>query len=173
MGMKRAVLLVVYYGFLQFLPSSRRLGHIPGRLRYRCCCHLLAHCGHNVNIERRAFFGSGDTVSVGDNSGIGVGAKLGPRVIIGDNVLMGEEVLFLTQNHAYRDAQRLIGSQGDLEAEGIVIGDDVWIGTRAILLPGIVIGTGAVIGAGSVVTKDVEPYTVVAGNPARVIRSRE
>ncbi|MBE6538717.1 MAG: CatB-related O-acetyltransferase [Ruminococcaceae bacterium] len=54
----------------------------------------------------------------------------------------------------------------------IKIGNDVWIGNRALILQGITIGDGAVVGAGSVVTKDVEPYTIVAGNPARVIRRR-
>lgn len=171
--MKRAILLALYYGIFQFLPSSRRIGHIPGRLRYWCCSHLFAHCGTNVNIERRAYFGSGDTVSIGDNSGIGVGAKLSPQVTIGSNVLMGEDVVFLTQNHAYKKADRLIGCQGDLDTEGIVVGDDVWIGTRAIILPGVVIEAGAVIGAGSVVTKRVGSYSVVAGNPARVIGSRD
>jgi maltose O-acetyltransferase len=126
-----------------------------------------------VNIERRAFFGSGDTIMVGDNSGIGVGAKLSQKVSIGSNVLMGEDVVFLTQNHAYKSAAQSIGSQGQLEIEGIVVGDDVWIGTRAMILPGVIVGTGAVIGAGSVVTKAVAPYSIVAGNPARVIGSRE
>jgi maltose O-acetyltransferase len=171
--MKRAILLALYYGLLQFLPSSRRLAHIPGLLRFWCCRNLFASCGQNVNIERRAFFGIGNTIRVGDNSGIGVGAKLGPEVAIGNNVLMGEDVLFLTQNHAYKNAQRLIGSQGDLEVERIVIGDDVWLGTRAIILPGVVIGIGAVVGAGSVVTKNVAPYSIVAGNPAGVIGFRE
>jgi maltose O-acetyltransferase len=52
------------------------------------------------------------------------------------------------------------------------IGDRVWIAYRAIILPGVTIGEGAVVGAGSVVTKDVEPYTIVAGNPARVVNKR-
>jgi maltose O-acetyltransferase len=172
-NMKRRILLVLYYGLFQFLPSSRRLGHLPGGLRYWCCRNLFAHCGRNVNIERRAFFGSAETISIGSNSGIGVGAKLGAGVVIGENVLMGEDVLFLTQNHAYKNAGQTIGSQGDLRIEGIVIEDDVWIGSRAIILPGVVVGKGAVIGAGSVVTKNVEPYSVVAGNPARFVNLRE
>lgn len=126
-----------------------------------------------MNIERRAYFGSGSSLRVGDNSGIGVAAKLSPQVTIGSSVLMGEDVVFLTQNHAYKRANQTIGSQGDLPVEGIRVGDDVWIGTRAMILPGVTIGTGAIVGAGSVVTKSVEPYSVVAGNPARVVASRE
>jgi maltose O-acetyltransferase len=111
-------------------------------------------------------------VSLGDDSGIGVNAKLSPGVTIGSNVLMGEDVLFLTRNHAFADRATLIREQGYLDSEPICIGDDVWLGTRSIILPGVLVGTGAVVGAGSVVTKSVEPYAIVAGNPAAVIGHR-
>ncbi|WP_318011557.1 CatB-related O-acetyltransferase [Mesorhizobium sp. CO1-1-9] len=62
---------------------------------------------------------------------------------------------------------------GDLSVEGPTeIGNDVWIGLRAVIMPGITIGDGAIIGAGSIVTKDVAPYAIVAGNPARLLRYR-
>ncbi len=170
--MKRAFLLVIYYCVLQWLPCSRRCGGLPGRLRRWCCRGLFERCGAGANIERKAFFGSGREISLGDHSGIGVNAKLSPGVIVGDNVLMGEDVLFLTRNHAFADSKVLIRDQGYLGTETIVVGDDVWIGTRCILLPGVHVGTGAVVGAGSVVTKSVEPYAIVAGNPATVIGHR-
>jgi maltose O-acetyltransferase len=169
---KRALLLAIYYCILQWLPSSRRCGGLPGRLRLLCCRGLFCHCGTGANIERRVFFGSGSEVSLGDNSGIGVNAKLSPAVTIGDNVLMGEDVLFLTRNHAFADAKVLILEQGYLETEEIRVSDDVWIGTRCILLPGVHVGEGAVIGAGSVVTRSVEPYAIVAGNPAAIVGRR-
>ena len=62
--------------------------------------------------------------------------------------------------------------QGGKEVAPVVIGDDVWIGSRVIILPGVKIGNGSVIGAGAVVTKDVEPYSVVGGVPAKLIRRR-
>jgi maltose O-acetyltransferase len=169
---KRAFLLAAYYCVLQWLPSSRRCGGLPGRLRRWCCRGLFRHCGASANIERRAYFGSGRDVSLGDDSGIGVNAKLSPGIEIGSNVLMGEDVLLLTRNHAFADRERLIRDQGYLQTERIQIDDDVWIGTRSIILPGVHVGTGAVIGAGSVVTKSVEPYAIVAGNPATVIGQR-
>jgi maltose O-acetyltransferase len=169
---KRALLLAIYYCLLQWLPSSRRCGGLPGGLRRWCCRGLFRHCGQGVNIERRAFFGSGRELSLGDNSGIGINAKLSPGVTIGDNVLMGEDVLFLTRNHAFAAAKVLIRDQGYLQTEEILVGDDVWIGTRSILLPGVHVGAGAIIGAGSVVTKSVEPYAIVAGNPAAVVGHR-
>jgi maltose O-acetyltransferase len=170
---KRALLLAAYYCVLQWLPSSRRCGGLPGRLRRWCCRGLFRHCGANTNIERRAYFGSGRDLSLGDDSGIGVGAKISPGVTIGSNVLMGEDVLLLTRNHGFTHRATLIREQGYLELEPILIDDDVWIGTRSIVLPGVHVGTGAVIGAGSVVTKSVEPYAIVAGNPATVIGHRD
>ncbi len=63
--------------------------------------------------------------------------------------------------------------QGYSEEKQIVVGDDVWLGYGAIILPGVTIGDGAIIGAGTVVTKDVPPYAIVGGNPAKVIRFRK
>ena len=62
--------------------------------------------------------------------------------------------------------------QGHRQYQPVLIEDDVWIGARAIILPGLRIGKGAIVGAGSVVTKDVPPYAICVGNPARVIKSR-
>lgn len=171
--MKRAFLLAVYYGILQWLPASRRLWGIPGRLRRWCCRGLLVSCGPNANIERLAFIGFGKGIRLGANSGIGIRAKVSPGVSIGNDVMMGEDVLFLPRNHAYKDSRVLIREQGYMPTERIEVGDDVWIGSRVILLPGVRVGTGAVIGAGAVVTGSVEPYSVVAGNPAQVVGHRQ
>lgn len=91
---------------------------------------------------------------------------------IGDNVMMGPEVTILTHTHRIDRTDIPMGQQGSMVSE-VVIGDDVWIGMRAIILPGVRIGSGAVIGAGAVVTKDVPDYAVVGGVPARVIRYRK
>ena len=90
------------------------------------------------------------------------------KITIGDNVLFGPNVQLLTASHPVNALER----RGGLEfAREIEIGDDVWIGGGAILCPGVKIGEGAVIGAGSVVTKDVPPNVVVAGNPCKVIKN--
>lgn len=89
------------------------------------------------------------------------------EVTIGDNVFIGPNTTLCTIIHAYTAPER---NAGIMRAEPIVIEDNVWIAANVIVLPGVTIGKGAIIGAGSVVTKDVAPETVVAGNPAHFIR---
>lgn len=90
-------------------------------------------------------------------------------VRIGNRVYTSPMVQILAVNHVYSDKYRPFVSQG-ITAEGIVIEDDVWIGSGAVITDGVRIGKGSVVAAGSVVTRDVSPHTVVAGVPARVIR---
>ena len=97
---------------------------------------------------------------------------LNGTVVIGDNVMMGPEVVVYSRNHQFVRTDIPMNQQGFQEERTVRIGDDVWIGGRVTLLPGVTIGTGAVIGTGSVVTRDVPPWAVVAGNPARILRSR-
>lgn len=89
------------------------------------------------------------------------------EVVLGDRVSIAPRVMLLALSHANASNIR---KDIDTSKTQIIIGDDCWIGAGAIILNGVTIGTGAVIGAGSVVTKDVEPYTIVAGNPAKKIK---
>ncbi len=125
----------------------------------------------------------GDWVYIGVNSSVwsssSVGVKIGDRVLISSNVHIHD-----TDGHPFDPAVRFLQTKAILtqghprqisgiEAKEIIIHDDVWIGLNSVILKGVTIGEGAVVGAGSVVTKDVPPYTVVAGNPARIIRELE
>ena len=141
------------------------------KIRAFCGRLILKSCGNNVNIEKGAQFSS--EVTLGDNSGIGVNAQIAPYVTIGSDVMMGPECLIYTSNHGMERMGLPMWRQKSSKTEPVVIGNDVWIGARVIILPGVHIGDGSVIGAGSVVTKDVEPYSIVAGNPAHVIKRRE
>lgn len=88
-------------------------------------------------------------------------------VTIGDNVFIGPNVSLCTVIHAMTPEER---NRGIMRSLPITIGDNVWIASNVVVLPGVTIGEGAVVGAGSVVTKDVEPFTLVAGNPTRIIK---
>lgn len=91
---------------------------------------------------------------------------------IGNDVLVGFHSKLLTLTHNFSDPSILIRKQG-FSGDPIQLGNDVWIGTSVIILPGIKISDGSIIGAGSVVTKDVPPYVIVGGSPAKIIGKRE
>ena len=167
--------LIFYILFLKHLPATN--GNIPmrsliRRLRSSVGKYLFAKCGKNINIEKGADFGKGDNIQIGDNSGLGVNCYI-RGVTIGKDVMMGPDVMMLHCDHAMSRRDIPMRLQGDSEPKPIVIGDDVWIGARSIILKGVHIGKGAVIAAGAVVSRDVPEYAIVGGVPARVIKYRE
>lgn len=107
--------------------------------------------------------------SIGSQSSIGEHAWVYclDKITIGKNCCIGDNAKLLTGSHD------LSSPHFDLVTKPITICDNVWIATAVIVLPGVTIGEGAVVAAGAVITKDVEPWTVVGGNPARVLKSRE
>ena len=171
--MMRKLCLLAYYGFARFLPTQPvpgwRLGYW---LRRKLVKRIFRFCGDNVLIKHGAYFGDRSEVRLGHNAQIGHNARLDHDVTIGNVVVMGPDVVLMSASHAFDDLSRPINQQGALPRRPIVIGNDVWLGTRVIVLPGVRIGDGAVIGAGSVVTRDVPARAIVAGAPARFIRER-
>ena len=165
----------LYYSFARHLPpatSNSLISRLSKKSRALVCKQIFHSIGQNVNIEHGAYFGSGRLVDIGDNSGIGVDCHVPPNIQIGKDVMMGPEVLIFRRNHRFDNVDIPMRLQGYEEAPPVVIEDDVWLGARVIVLPGIRIGNGAVIGAGAIITKDVPPFAVCAGNPARVVRFR-
>ena len=167
---------VFYYAFARHLPKSTVpvLGKLSRRLRQLCCRRMFAQCGNELNVEQGAYFGSGKDFSVGNCVGIGKDFRChGRLVFIDDFLMMGEDVLFLGGGHNFERTDIPMGMQGSKSKTPLHVAGDVWIGSRAIVLPGCKrIGHGAVIGAGAVVTKDVPDYAVVGGNPAKVLKYR-
>lgn len=164
---------------LMFKLFNRRLTMAPG-----------------AKVDPRAFIARGGDVAIGRNSIVRAGTMLLPSggqirigqrtslnhyvvvngegdVLIGDDVMIAAFCSLFAANHEYRRVDIPIRAQGMSTKGGIRIGDDVWIGTHAVILDGVKIGNGAVIAAGAVVTKDVEPYSVVAGVPAKQVGRRE
>lgn len=115
----------------------------------------------------------GEGLSVGDHSNIGPCCYIGcsGHVRIGSHVLMGAQVSMHAENHNTRRTDVPIDAQG-VTRRDIVIEDDCWLGGGATILAGVRVGRGAVVAAGAVVTRDVPPYAIVAGVPARVVRMR-
>jgi maltose O-acetyltransferase len=112
-------------------------------------------------------------LTIGTRTSVNRGCILhcGGGLTIGADVLIGPGVVIYSQNHRYEDAGRLISEQG-YDRRPVRIEDGAWIAARAVVLPGVTVGRGAVVAAGAVVTRDVEPFSVVAGVPARVIGAR-
>lgn len=114
-------------------------------------------------------------LKIGENTYIGELNNIrasGGYIIIGSNCLISQHITMVASGHEYKK-DILISKQGwNVIKRNIVIEDDVWIGANTVILPGIRIKEGAVIGAGSVVTKDVPPYAIVAGNPAKILKYR-
>ncbi len=173
MSFGRAIRLAAYYLFARHLPASNtRPGLLFQPIRRWICRGLFLRAGRGINVEKGAYFGDGAQIEIGDGSAIGVNCEVVGPVRIGHHVMMGPDVIILTQNHHFERLDIPMCEQGYRPPEAVVIGDDVWIGTRAIILPGVTIGRGAIIGAGAVVTKDVPDYAIVGGVPAKVIRYR-
>ena len=119
-----------------------------------------------VTFEGKDFIEIGDDVSI--NSFVHIwghgGVKIGNRVMIAKHVA----ITSLTHDYTYENMRF-----APIIAKPVIIEDDVWIGSNAVINPGVTIGKGAVIGAGAVVTKDVAPYAIVVGVPARLLKFRE
>lgn len=134
--------------------------------------------GVDVNIEKGFKYLSGENINIGNHVFIGESSRFlstDACIYIGNFVMFGPEVAIITGDHRfnvigeymYNVKQKLEGNDMD-----VIIEDDVWIGARVTILKGVRVGKGSVIGAGSIVTKDVLPYSISAGVPARQIGVR-
>lgn len=135
----------------------------------------LASAGRNIHLCRGYSISSPNKLSIGSNTWIGENlfAKCEGGLIIGNGVIISRGVEIWTANHNY-DSEDLKSLPYDRRfiLKPVNIGDNVWIGSRVTIIPGVSIGEGAVIGAGDVVTHDIPPLAVAGGNPAKVIKYR-
>jgi len=152
-----------------FYLALKMLGHVPSqRVRVFVLRRMGARIGKGTVLYGGFEIRSPRRLSLGANCCIGHRATLDARggLTIGKNVNLSSEVMIWTAQHDYRDPHF------KAEFRPVVLGDYAWLGPRCILLPGVTLGEGAVVAAGAVVTKDVEPYTLVGGVPAKKIGDR-
>lgn len=173
----RKIWLIIYYGLAIHLPKSGTplFGTFATWLRGKCGKHLFAECSGKLNLEQGAYIGNGNNFHVLGNAGIGKNFICHNRIVtIHGGLMMGEDVLFQGGGHKFDNPDVPLGSEGSLPDTPLEIMEDVWIGARAIILPGCKrIGAHSIIGAGAVVTHDVLDYAIIGGNPAKVIRMRK
>lgn len=168
--------LVLYYGIAKHLPRSTTpfVGKTCKIIRYCLAKNIFKSCGKNVNIEHGANFGWGINVEIGNNSGLGVNAYVPYTIKIGDNVMMGPECHILSPSHNFERTDIPMVQQGFKSDFGkrTVIGNDVWIGRQVTMTANRTIQDGSIIGACCLLCKDFPAYSIVGGNPSKLIRSR-
>lgn len=160
----------IFFVLNKWLPPYDRCkwGNI---LKNKIAAKFLVRTGEKCNWGKVLYIEN--EISIGDYSGIGNQAFIQGPVKMGDYVMMASNVKIYRRNHNISRIDIPMCQQGFSEASCLEIEDDVWLGDNVIILPNVKrIGKGSVLGAYAVVTKDVEPYTIVAGNPARKIGSR-
>jgi len=162
-----------WYVLQDFFNSKPSVG-VFKRIRELFYSKTFASCGKDLFLYHNIIAYHPHKIYIGDNVKINrfVFITASEEIIIGDNVLIGPYTVINSGNHKYINPNELIRLQGH-DSKQIFIGNDVWIGADVKILKGVNIGEGAVVGAGAVVTKDVEPYTVVAGVPATIIKYRK
>ncbi len=159
------------------LTSSARIRNIRGVDEY------ITVANHSVIAGELLVFAHAGSITVGDWCYVGEGSRIwsaatiriGNRVMISHNVNIFDNLthpLSATERHAHFRQIAVTGHPKfiDLAEKPVLIGDDAWIAAGAMVLRGVVIGEGAIVGAGAIVTSDVPPWTIVAGNPAKVLR---
>ena len=168
-----------------FYPKNLQLGYhtiIEDGAEINCLSLQGIKLGNRVTIGKYAIirpsniYGGpiGEGLTMGDNSNIGPYNYIGcsGKITIGNNVMLAPRVSIYAENHVFDHPEILIRDQG-VEKKEVIIEDDCWIAANSILLAGVTIGKGSVVAAGSVVTENVPPYSVVAGVPAKWIKSRK
>ena len=143
---------------------------IPKAIREAGAHLYFEKCGKNVDIGRNAKVSS--RVSIGDRSGIGDGCYIQGKVILGNDIMMAPNVAIIATDHKHDRVDIPMNQQGHYDGT-IEIGDDCWLGYRAIICSGVKIGRGSIVAAGAVVTKSVPEYSIVAGVPATVKKYRK
>ena len=132
---------------------------------------------HNLSIGSSCIVRQGTGIGgrriiIGNNVRFGCGSQVMGEVYIGNDVMISPNVIIAGGSHGIKRNNIPMVFQKGQSKGPIVIGSDIWIGANSTILDGVVIGNGAVIGAGSVVTKNIEDYAIVVGNPAKVVRYR-
>jgi len=165
--------LFLYYAILQYIPMQPMPGYKIGyALRRWVVKRILGdRCGKDVIVKDRCYFGNGSRLTVGDRTQMGQNARLNGTITIGSDCLMGPDVVMMATSHGYDRIDIPMNRQQGWE-KTIKIGDNCWIGTRVIILPGCEIGNNCIIGSGAVVTRSF-PDDCVVGVPARLLKKRE
>lgn len=173
LSLKHIFFTSCFYYIANHLPDTPFPGsRLSALFRRFLCRKIFKACGKDVRIHAKVDFGTGKNIQVGDHSSINKRCWISHDTVIGADVMMGPEVIILSSSHSFGRTDVPMRCQGNDDRIPVVVGDDVWIGTRAVILRGVHVGSHSIISAGSIVTKDVPEWAIVGGAPARVIKYR-
>lgn len=168
----RKIVFYSIYQIVKYLPNNEnRVNLFSKQIRRFVVKNFVEAAGDNIDIQRCALISP--TLIIGNNSGIGANSIIGKYTKIGNDVMMGPECIIYTRNHEFSRTDIPMNLQGMQNFQPVTIGNDVWIGARCTILPGVSIGNGCIIGASAVVSKNVPDYAIVGGVPAKVIKYRK
>lgn len=149
------------------------MGGVSSFLRRWACKHIFEYCGKNVNIEKGAWFGKGIHIRIGDNSGLGINCVIPDGSVIGCDVMMGPNCYIHNRNHLFDRIDIPLRQQGYSKSKPVIIDDDVWIGRDVTIMVGRHISKGSIVAANCVLTKDFPKYSIIGGNPSRLLKMRK
>lgn len=184
-GIGRRVVWELYQNYLRRRAWLRALRGVQGRLAWSVVCQvdptsvfelgIGSSIGHGTILAVQTGSLGPGALRIGDNTWIGEYNSLrtdGAELRIGCDCLISQFVSLIATGHEYRNGAVRIREQGVGFAHGLTVGDDVWIGAGASIMPGVTVGSGAVVASGSVVMRNVPRYSIVAGAPAQVVAKR-
>nr|WP_305046418.1 hypothetical protein [Geoalkalibacter sp.] len=151
-----------------FWPGGRVFSGIRRLLLIGMGCRV----GKGCELEPHIDVGFSPNLTIGDRCQINQNITI-KTAIIGNDVMIAPGTVFLDRFHNFNRIDIPMAQQGATERQMTVVEDDVWIGQNVIFMPGLKVSRGSVVGSGAVVTKDVIPYAVVAGVPAKIVRYRD
>ena len=166
--------LIIYYLFIQKLPHSRLWGGFNTlRIWYMSKVLKIMPFDRNSKFENGVYISDAKQLRIGNYVRINENSFLRGAITIGDYCMIAPNVSIYTRTHVYDNPDIPVVLSGEIDFKEVILEEDVWIGRNVVILPGIHIGKGSIIGANSVVTKNIEPYSIVGGVPAKLIRKRK
>ncbi len=165
--------LIFYYLFIQKLPHSRLWGGFNSvRRSYMANVLKVMPNDTNSKFENGIYISNAKKLKIGNHVRINENVFLQGEIIIGNHVMIAPYTAIYTNAHEHKNTTIPMVLQGETPTKMVTICNNAWLGRNVVVLPGITVGEGAIVGANSVVTKDVAPFTIVGGVPAKLIKER-